>query len=39
MEENIPNLVPLPASELLKKCRKKEDLINICRKLGMLNNI
>lgn len=34
MEGIRPNLVPVPASELLKKCKKKEDIINICRELG-----
>lgn len=29
-----PHLVPVPASDLLKKCRNKEDIINICRELG-----
>ena len=34
MEEQINNLVPVKASELLKKCKNKEDLRNICRELG-----
>jgi len=39
MQEIRPNLVPVPATELLRKCKKKEDLINICRELGKFNNI
>ena len=39
MEGNEQNLVPVPASELLKKCKKKEDIINICRELGKISNV
>ena len=28
------DLVHVPASELVKKCRYREDIINICRELG-----
>ena len=34
MEGENLNLVPVPASQLLKKCRNKEDIVNICRELG-----
>ena len=30
------NLVKYEASELLKKCKCREDIINICRELGKL---
>lgn len=29
-------LVPIPASQLLSKCRTHEDIINICRELGKI---
>ena len=34
MESRNVNLVPVPATELLKKCKNKEDIINLCRELG-----
>jgi hypothetical protein len=35
MEYQDHDLVPVQASELMKKCKNKEDLINICRELGI----
>ena len=34
MENLQGNLVSYQASELLKKCKCREDIINICRELG-----
>lgn len=34
MIENNENLVAYPASELLKKCKCREDIVNVCRELG-----
>ena len=34
MNPQNSNLVPVPAAELLKKCRNKEDIVNFCRELG-----
>ena len=36
MMEQQQNLVSYKASELLKKCKCREDIINICRELGNL---
>lgn len=38
MEGELQNLVPVAATELLKKSQNKEDLINIYRKLGKKYN-
>ena len=32
MEQNI--IVNISATELMAKCRKKEDIINFCREVG-----
>ena len=34
MQQEEQQLVTVSASELLKKCRNKEDIINICREVG-----
>ena len=34
MENQAPGLVPIKAEELHKKCRCREDIINLCRELG-----
>ena len=34
MQLEQPRLVPYPAEELLKKCKYKEDIVNICREIG-----
>ena len=34
MQQEGPQLVPYPAEEILKKCKCKEDIINICREMG-----
>ena len=34
MIENNENLFAYPASKLLKKCKCREDIVNICRELG-----
>ena len=36
MQQQQENLVPYQASELLKKCKCREDITNICRELGNL---
>ena len=38
MEFSNSNLVPVPAADLLKKCKNKEDIANFCRELGKINN-
>ena len=38
MEYSNTNLVTVPASDLLKKCKNKEDITNFCRELGKINN-
>ena len=37
MESSNINLVPVSATELLKKCKNKEDIVNFCRELGKIN--
>ena len=39
MKDNVNNLVPYNARELIKKCKTKKDIINICREIGKNNNI
>ena len=39
MENNQNNLVPYNARELIKKCKTKQDIINICREIGKNNEI
>jgi len=34
MENQIQQLVPISAEDLLKKCKCREDLTNLCRELG-----
>ena len=34
MQLEQSRLVPYPAEELLKKCKCKEDIVNICREMG-----
>ena len=34
MQLEQPRLVPYPAKESLKKCKCKEDIVNICREMG-----
>jgi hypothetical protein len=34
MESRANNLVPYNAKELIKKCRSKQDITNICREIG-----
>ena len=34
MQLEHTRLVPYPAEELLKKCKCKEDIINICWEMG-----
>jgi hypothetical protein len=34
MKSRNVNLVHIPATELLQKCKNKEDIINLCRELG-----
>lgn len=34
MNQNNTNLIPVPAADLLKKCKNKENIINIARELG-----
>ena len=34
MQQEEQQLVRVSASELLKKCRNKEDIINFCREVG-----
>lgn len=36
MENSSNNLVPCNAAEIIKKCRSKEDIQNICREIGIL---
>ena len=38
MEQNNQNLVPISASDILKKCRSHEDIKNIAREIGNYNN-
>jgi hypothetical protein len=39
MQGSQGNLVPFSASELLKKCKCHEDIVNICREMGKNNYI
>ena len=34
MEKVQNNILPYPAFELIKKCKYKEDITNICREIG-----
>ena len=34
MEQEGQQLVAVSASELLKKCRNREDIVNFCREAG-----
>lgn len=34
MENQMQQLVPVSAEDLLKKCKCREDLTNLCRELG-----
>ena len=34
MEPLNTNLVPVCATDLIRKCRNKEDITNFCRELG-----
>ena len=34
MQQEEQQLVTVSTSELLKKCRNKEDIINFCREVG-----
>ena len=34
MEQINQHLIPVSATEILKKCKNKEDIVNICRELG-----
>ena len=38
MQNNNIELVPIQASELIKKCRCHEDLVNFCREIGKENS-
>ena len=37
MNQNQNNLVAYPASDLMKKCKCHEDIVNICREMGNIN--
>ena len=39
MELSQNNLVAYPASDLMKKCKCHEDIVNICREMGNINFI
>jgi len=39
MQQEAQQLVTVSASELLKKCRNREDIINFCREIGKSKNI
>lgn len=39
MEGNNKNMIKVKVSELMSKCRRKIDMINISRELGKLFNI
>jgi hypothetical protein len=39
MENNNKNMIKVKVSELMSKCRRKVDMINISRELGILLNI
>ena len=34
MEQQRQQLVAVSASDLLKKCRNREDIVNFCREVG-----
>ena len=39
MEGDQRNLIPYSAAELLKKCKCHEEIVSICREMGIISNI
>lgn len=37
MDINQNELIAFPASELMKKCKCHEDIVNLCREMGNIN--